>query len=496
MAVYPRVNGAAEWIGEFANDAAATAQAIALGWDTAGNPFPGLEYFNTATLLKRFSDGAGNWVEYPAGGGGYVGVNVIYVGKHGNDANSGADEANAKLTIGAGITAVDAIGGGRVHVIDGGTYIEDIDLQFGVSTKITVHAPDATLQGGVRLGAGRAVHFDTIDHRAASARAGAIEVQGAAGTFAYAQARVVTTEKQGIIGFQPGNLLFRFDYFEHTAGVNAYACLYTNSTFTADTKWIGIIGEARYHQYFVWDVGSTGAGTMDLRVGRLVATQSGNTIIGFALQGQAIINATVEDWDLNANGSIPWRLGGANAKLNGEVWKTNADVVATWYPPAYGGGASPDQVSIHETFQINAVPGTTSTTFTQINVFWVPMSGPATRAMFSARLPTEAKRFVRARLVLVSNAIEPAPVVNVSGALSNGPTTLINSAGAIFGAAAALTATTIAAEDWQTEWLPFLEGATGFNTPLRGNQLFGIDLYQNTGAGNWGAVALILDYLR
>ena len=39
------------------------------------------------------------------GGGGFVGQNIIYFGKHGNDANSGVDYANAKLTIAMAITS-------------------------------------------------------------------------------------------------------------------------------------------------------------------------------------------------------------------------------------------------------------------------------------------------------------------------------------------------------------------------------------------------------
>jgi hypothetical protein len=70
----------------------------------------------------------------------------MYVGKHGSDSNDGKSPENAKLTIGAALTACSPRSSSsrwRVEVIDGGIYNEDVvHKQYTV-----INAPAATLQG-------------------------------------------------------------------------------------------------------------------------------------------------------------------------------------------------------------------------------------------------------------------------------------------------------------------------------------------------------------
>ncbi len=67
------------------------------------------------------------------------GINVYFVGKHGNDSNDGKDWNNVKLTIQNAIDA--ASSGDVVVVVDAGIYAEDIDCKDGVE----LYAPNATL---------------------------------------------------------------------------------------------------------------------------------------------------------------------------------------------------------------------------------------------------------------------------------------------------------------------------------------------------------------
>lgn len=69
--------------------------------------------------------------------------NIIYVGKHGNDANSGKTIGLAKLTFGAAITAAFAIAPAVVVCFDDGTYTENLTGQVGVD----IDAMNATISG-------------------------------------------------------------------------------------------------------------------------------------------------------------------------------------------------------------------------------------------------------------------------------------------------------------------------------------------------------------
>jgi len=71
--------------------------------------------------------------------------NIVYVGKHGNDANDGLCIEEAKLTFGAAITAASAIAPATVVCLDGGSYTENITLLANVN----IDAENATLNGSI-----------------------------------------------------------------------------------------------------------------------------------------------------------------------------------------------------------------------------------------------------------------------------------------------------------------------------------------------------------
>ena len=75
------------YLGEFADDATATANVVARGWDVAGNPTIGMIYFNTTDTVIRYWNGTA-WVNIgmvyngalPAAGATYRGVIWIVEG--------------------------------------------------------------------------------------------------------------------------------------------------------------------------------------------------------------------------------------------------------------------------------------------------------------------------------------------------------------------------------------------------------------------------------
>lgn len=73
--------------------------------------------------------------------------NIIYLGKHGNDANDGFTIERAKLTFGAAITAASAIAPATVVCFDTGQYTETISVPANVS----IDAPNAILNGAVTV---------------------------------------------------------------------------------------------------------------------------------------------------------------------------------------------------------------------------------------------------------------------------------------------------------------------------------------------------------
>jgi len=77
---------------------------------------------------------------------GVVNENVYYVGKHGNDANSGRNLANAFLTFGAAISA--APNGSTIACLDSGQYDEAVTL----TKTLNIFAPHAQIRAPVGSG--------------------------------------------------------------------------------------------------------------------------------------------------------------------------------------------------------------------------------------------------------------------------------------------------------------------------------------------------------
>ena len=97
--------------------------------------------------------------------GGIDQQNIIYVGKHGNDANDGFTIEKAKLTFGAAITAALAIAPAAVVCLDAGTYTENITMQPGVN----LDAENATLAGTITTTDNADVHLHAINLSAGTA---------------------------------------------------------------------------------------------------------------------------------------------------------------------------------------------------------------------------------------------------------------------------------------------------------------------------------------
>ena len=84
------------------------------------------------------------------GGGAWVAVQAIYVGKHGNNANAGTDYSTAKLTLAAAIAQAVTNGAGALNPFavvceDAGIYAESFTIPIGVY----LHAPSARIEGAV-----------------------------------------------------------------------------------------------------------------------------------------------------------------------------------------------------------------------------------------------------------------------------------------------------------------------------------------------------------
>lgn len=133
------------YIGNFANDALATANVVARGWDLAGSPQDGMCYYNTTIPGMLFwNSGTASWGNAVPWGiqQGY------YVGKHGNDANDGLTPQSAVLTIGQAVTLATAQAPTTnnrfvIRILDDGIYNEDVTMVSFVD----IYGPFATIQG-------------------------------------------------------------------------------------------------------------------------------------------------------------------------------------------------------------------------------------------------------------------------------------------------------------------------------------------------------------
>lgn len=127
----------------------------------AGSPGLGWVWVDTSDddnwvlkVYSRHGAGAPSWKtlfehveQTPFSGSDVEQQQVLYVGKHGADTNNGKTLGKAFLTIGAAITAagapVDGASAVTIHVMDGGTYTENLaHVPF-----VNVHAPNATIKG-------------------------------------------------------------------------------------------------------------------------------------------------------------------------------------------------------------------------------------------------------------------------------------------------------------------------------------------------------------
>jgi hypothetical protein len=132
---------------------------------------------------------------------------VIYVGKHGNDGDTGTSPYEAKLTIQAANTQAVADGAvaGTPYVIvvlDAGIYTENVVLTAGVM----LYAPTATLVGALSLPAAARVELGV--HTVATAVVGVVTA-GAAGD-AYYRCREMTCAGTGIGVL---NIVAGFDFY-------------------------------------------------------------------------------------------------------------------------------------------------------------------------------------------------------------------------------------------------------------------------------------------
>ena len=112
-------------------------------------------------VLSTITAGTGVTITNAAGSitinAGGVNQNIIYVGKHGNDANDGFTIEKAKLTFGAAITAAFAIAPTYVVCLDAGVYVENLTGQIGVA----IFAPNATISGAHTLASVNRWTFDS-----------------------------------------------------------------------------------------------------------------------------------------------------------------------------------------------------------------------------------------------------------------------------------------------------------------------------------------------
>ena len=109
-----------------------------------------------ALPIFTITNGAGSIDLSAAAGGAVNQSNIVYVGKHGNDGNSGLNIDEAKLTFGAAITTASGIGTATVVCMDSGTYTENLTGQSNVN----IYAPNAYINGNHTLVDGNVWTFD------------------------------------------------------------------------------------------------------------------------------------------------------------------------------------------------------------------------------------------------------------------------------------------------------------------------------------------------
>ena len=119
---------------------------------------------NGSTIIATHS-GVGRWLLLPSAGGALpASVQEYYVGKHGNDGNTGLSYDQAFLTFGAAVSAAtaalpSAINRFVITCMDAGIYAEAVTLVQYVS----LYAPAATFQGQLTVADDTVSIFDIIE---------------------------------------------------------------------------------------------------------------------------------------------------------------------------------------------------------------------------------------------------------------------------------------------------------------------------------------------
>lgn len=193
------------YIGQHANDAAATAEVVLRGWDLAGAPRKDMYYFDTTLNIPKQWDGT-SWRATQS-----KQQNAVYVGKHGNDANDGLSEETAKLTFGAAITyaATQSPAVNNQFTIvcnDAGRYVENIVGQAWIN----IYAPNATLTGDHTIVDN--VIWETGTFECGSTN-GIIKASGTGLSWVKAT-RMIATGSQTMVICSGGSLCVCVDYME------------------------------------------------------------------------------------------------------------------------------------------------------------------------------------------------------------------------------------------------------------------------------------------
>jgi hypothetical protein len=132
---------------------------------------------------------------------------IIYVGKHGNDANDGFTIEKAKLTFGAAITAAGAISPASIVCFDGGTYTETLTLVANVN----IDAKNAILTGSFDLVDDSHVTFNRVN--VVTATIGILKSTGTGKAYANVEEIVCAGTGDGCIS-NAGTIFLNFDFIE------------------------------------------------------------------------------------------------------------------------------------------------------------------------------------------------------------------------------------------------------------------------------------------
>jgi len=192
-----------------------------------GTAVPAANNLNVIGGIGVNVTGAGSTLTINAGG--VDQQNIIYVGKHGNDANDGLTIEKAKLTFANAITAAFAIAPAAVVCLDHGTYTENLTLLAGV----TIYAPDAILTGSIDLVDDSCINFFRIN--VATGATGILKSAGA-GMACVEVGEIVCAGTGDACVPNSGTLYLNFDYIEviDGNGIGDFTSAATNLYFYGD----------------------------------------------------------------------------------------------------------------------------------------------------------------------------------------------------------------------------------------------------------------------